>query len=138
MQAYIANRLLSFIKNPLLGSPPGHAHRHVQRELDNVVLTHLHIIKRVWESRAAANTERSSGIRKVLTDVLGLLQKFLLQMDWNSPGRNLGGERVSYGQILEGIDQLRGDKYIYDPVMRTVGDALAATCKTSTCIMYSL
>ena len=99
-----SNSLRLSVKNPCLGSPHD-PRRHVEWELDNVVLPHLRIIRKVWES-AVASASTPSNVRSSVIDALRLVQVFLREIDWNSSGRNPSGESLSYRWILEEVVQI--------------------------------
>ena len=69
----------------------------------------LRIIRKLVGTRAVSNG--LAGIEPLVADALGLVQTFLLGMDWNSPGRDLGDESWLYRESLEAIAQIHGNEH---------------------------
>ena len=55
-----------------------------------------------------------AGIEPLVADALGLVQTFLLGMDWNCPGRGLWWESSDFRQTLDAITQIHGNERIRD------------------------
>ena len=73
----------------------------------------------------------------LVADVLGSVQTFLLEMDWNSPERNLVEEAVSFRRIfaeITGIDNNIHTRHLITP---NLVDALGKTREAGMCIVHS-
>ena len=121
------------VDNPRLGSP--HPQRNVEWELDNAILPLLRIIGTLVGTRAVSDA--LAGIEPLVADALGLVQTFLLGMDWNSPQRNLPWESSSFGSILEVVAGIHGNEHTRDLVTPPLVEALVTTGKIRTSIMHS-
>lgn len=99
--AAAAHRLRSFVQNPLLGSP--HGHRNVNWELCQGIYIHLSVFRPVMWIEAG---EAFADVRSLAADALRSVQQLLLEMDWNSPERNLGLESLTYSIILDTIGEI--------------------------------
>ena len=116
------NSLPVFLENPCLGSP--HLQRHVEWELDNVILPHLYIIVPTPKNRAVSNTLTDS--RRIVVNTLSSVQTFLLEMDWNSPEGDLLQESSCFESIVEEVAQIRDNERTRDLINTALVEALAS------------
>ena len=123
-----ANSLRASVEQPLLGSPKS-PQRHVEWELNNVVLTHLRVIGKVWES-AVLSPAALADVRPFVADALRSVQKFVQQLDWTGSERNLGRENEYLLSIFEEIEQIHNNDDTRKPLTRHLVEALGKTCKT--------
>ena len=99
--------LRTSIQSPYLGSPSDFQ-RDVKWELDNVVLARLRIIRKVLGSPAVSSNALVD-IQLSFVDALCSIQKFVQEMDWIAPERDLDEENQYVGYVLEEIEQIHGN-----------------------------
>ena len=128
----VAHRLHSFVGNPRLGSP--RPQRHVEWELDHVLLSPLRIIGALVGTHVVSNG--LAGIEPLVADALCLVQKFLRGMDWNTPERKLERESSSFGRILEVVSRIHVNEQTRILITPFLVEALERTCWAGMCIIH--
>ena len=126
----VAHDLRLLVQNFRLGRPHDLCpRRHVDWDIENVVLDYLRTIRQALESRAA-----TTYVQLFVADALGSIQNFILGMDWKSPEKALGEVHLDYTQVFNELQALQSNKNLcYQDASSTPVQGLINTWKTCMC-----